>query len=245
MMTRVENLPSIFAFGDPHLPEIVQVRKNGYPHHYMRILEKQLHILHPEILLIAGDLTWANSLINAEEDLERLRSLDAQNIIFIDGNHDIWFDSLALDHQSCQRKAYELFSDDYFYYIGGRGKILTLSNGEKVGICGTRGMLVSPVNYSQDDYVQFVLQKESLARSITHLKELLAATETDYNICLFHYPPTHRVFKGQRDGAYELLTMIRNSGIIQKIVYGHIHQNNSIEKIKILNKIKFFYVSIE
>ncbi|MHA1846623.1 MAG: metallophosphoesterase [Promethearchaeota archaeon] len=241
----ISHLPSIFAFGDPHLPERVQIHKFQYEIGYFQKLIDHLSRFHPEVLLIAGDLVWHASMNQARDELSRLMVLSGKRKYFIEGNHDPWFDNLSTNLEACQNRAYELFSGDDFFYIGGRADIFTLQDGTTVGICGARGALLNEKVYTQEEYVEYFIQKESLQRALDSLEDLLSDTPTDYNICLLHYPPTHQVFPGGREEHYDLIRLIRESNFINKVIFSHVHVVEGMKLYQKLYKMMIYFVSLE
>ncbi len=245
-------LPSIFAFGDPHLPEKVQVSKFGYNGEYFNELAGFLAGVQPEVLLVAGDLTWLGSINDAVNEMWRIRALAGKRKYFIEGNHDPWFDNLAPGFERCQERAWELFSSPDFYYIGGRADIFSLptsddgssTSDECIGICGTRGFMMDQADHSQDEFELMSIQRDNMRKALDMLEEKSVEHGTVANLCLLHYPPTHQFFAGQGEQEYELFRIIREYKIVGTVIFGHVHSND-IPIYKQLYSVHLFCVPCE
>lgn len=226
----------IYAFGDPHLPINEYHSRYNVPLDYFSTLTAHLKTINPDLLLIAGDLSWGSNIDHAKIDLLMLKDLPGKYKIFIEGNHDTWFDSLGSTHEKAQKRAYHLFDDACFYYIGGRAKIIELENGIRIGICGTRGWELSNEN-NQD-------QENNLVQSLDTLKELLKNTTTNVNICLLHYPPINYFDDNSSKINTKLMEIIDSYNFINNILYGHVHLEANHPTHLTINNIECFQVTL-
>ena len=176
MKDKNQTSAKIYAFGDCHLPVSTYINKFNVPIDYFDHLKNHLRDQQPEILLIAGDLFWGNTLKEIEAEIQLIRSLPGKIKIFVEGNHDLWFDTLGSTYDEAQLKAYKLFSNLDFYFIGGRAIILKLSDGRKIGICGTRGFdNNSKNNNSIDEFNKKQQQLKNLKKSLKQMQTKLLA----------------------------------------------------------------------
>lgn len=236
----------IFAIGDLHLPEEIQICKHGYPEDYFNRLKIHLTKFQPEVLLIAGDLIWEYDLDRFVELSERIKELPGKIKLFIEGNHDPWFDQLGSDYEDCQSNAARIFNTLDFYYIGGRATIFRLENGIDVGICGTRGYLTNRADKEQpEDHFNRITQIDALSRSLATLSDLINFRSTKLNICLLHYPPTYHFFTNRRVGNEAIFDRIRQSTLINSVVFGHVHKDEHIKIYQKIAGIQLFFVPIE
>jgi predicted phosphohydrolase len=88
----------LFAIGDLHLSgnppkKPMEVFGPRWINHWQRIREDWLSRVHEDdVVLIAGDTSWAMHLKEAQEDLDEIRKLPGTKYI-IRGNHDYWWES--------------------------------------------------------------------------------------------------------------------------------------------------------
>ncbi len=207
----------VLAIGDPHLGNLEKmVNRFHYPPDYFEQVAKNIaaEAPPPDLLLIAGDLVWQKNYVAALTQLQPLQALQARNICFIEGNHDWpWLPSFST--------MYDLYSAPEFYFVSGRAFIL--GNIGVCGVCGTNRESPRKTRELQ------VLQKALNALSRADFK---------VGICLMHYPPTSQIFKNPEESFAEdhYFDLIEEFGIIDKIVYGHIHKDQEF-KINLYMKI--------
>lgn len=207
----------IIAIGDPHLGNLAKmVEKFHYPPDYIERVAKRIAAETPQadLLLIAGDLVWNKDFSEVLEELETLQAFQAKKICFVEGNHDWpWLPEYSV--------MYELFSTPRFYFMSGRTFVLN-----RVGVCGACGADRESTRKSRELHV---LQKA--------LNELSRA-DIDLGICLMHYPPTSQIFKDPEQSFVDddFFSLIEESGIINKVVYGHVHKDQ-LFKINLYLKI--------
>lgn len=154
-----------------------------------------------DLVVIAGDVSWAMRLESAKEDFSFIESLNGQKVV-IRGNHDYWWSTV--------KKIEEFFAENSFKTIS------LLHNSaiifDEICICGTRGW-----NY------KFCEDKDRkiFAREVGRLKASLdAAKQTDLEKIVFlHYPPVYGP-----DEAKEIIDLLLENNI-KKCYYGHIHGN--------------------
>ena len=244
-------MPSIFAIADIHLPVQTQVLKFGVPPDYFHRISQYLLLKNPEVLLIAGDLVWGDDIRNVQAELSQIKSLPSKIKFFIEGNHDLWVDRLGDSYFETQQQMYDRFSTPSFFYIGGRASIITLDVNNaidgmkkdpiKIGICGARGFAFDPnKSPTGDDFILRNSELESLDQALSHLKALLETEDTLMNFCIVHFPPTTQIFSDHRSGDEEFLQRIQNSGIIDRVVFGHVHVDDYLRLYTRLNHLELF-----
>ncbi len=207
----------ILAIGDPHLGNRQKmVERFHYPPDYMEQVAKSIATATPpaDLLLIAGDLVWNEDFSEVIEELKTLHAFEVKNICFVEGNHDWpWLPEYS--------KMYELFNTPRFYFMSGRTFIFN-----KVGVCGACGADRESTRKSRELHI---LQKA--------LYELSRA-DIDLGICLMHFPPSSQIFKDPEQSFAEddFFSLIEESGVINKVIYGHIHRDQPF-KINLYLKI--------
>ena len=89
----------IFAISDLHLSFSVDkpmdIFGRGWENHFLQIeADWNEKVCDDDVVIIAGDISWAMTLSQAEADFEKLGALKGQKLI-IRGNHDYWWNSLT------------------------------------------------------------------------------------------------------------------------------------------------------
>ena len=89
----------IYAIGDTHLsrarPKPMDIFGEHWRNHEERIRDNWNAIAQDDdLLLVAGDISWAMRLDEARADLEFLATFRGEKLL-LKGNHDYWWSSLA------------------------------------------------------------------------------------------------------------------------------------------------------
>lgn len=196
----------VFAISDLHLSfssdKPMDIFGIAWEDYWNKIVtDWQARVSDEDIVLIAGDISWAMTLENAIADFEEIKKLKGKKVI-IRGNHDYWWSSYS--------KVKNALSSYDIYAIQNN----SLRIGEYV-FCGTRGWTISENADSEDDmkiYKRELLRLEmSLKDAVKHIQE------SDKLIALLHYPPFEA--KLESTGITDLLEQYK----VDKVVYGHLH----------------------
>ena len=162
-------MPTVFAIGDPHLGFGVGKTMDRFGarwiNHAEQIRDNVRALVRPDdILLLPGDLSWANKRRDAEPDLAFLADLPGTKIV-IKGNHDHWWES---DKP-----------------VGYPGLIAPPFVAGGIGFAGTRGW-----NLPVDGTETFAADRKTFERERKRLqKSLHAIAGRATKIALLHYPP--------------------------------------------------------
>ena len=152
-----------------------------------------------DLVIVAGDISWAMRLEEALPDLEAIASLPGTKIL-LRGNHDYWWPSISRLRAALPQGVYALQNDSLVF--GG------------VAVAGTRGWL-APGNpeYSSKDEKIYRREVERLRLSMHSLK----SKEYDHLIIALHFPPTGP------DGSPTGFTDLIERWKPEAVVYGHLH----------------------
>ena len=194
---------NIFAIGDTHLSlgtdKPMDIFK-GWDN-YVERLEKNWRAVvgKNDVVVIPGDISWAMSLENAENDLRFLHSLPGRKII-MKGNHDYWWNT--------KRKMDNFLSEKSFDSIS-----VLFNNAYRFGdttICGSRGWFFD----AEGEADKKVLLREAgrLRMSITEGKKLGGSL-----VVFLHYPPVTKLLQCD-----EMMSVLKEEGI-ERCFYGHLH----------------------
>ena len=206
---------AIYAIGDTHLsrarPKPMDIFGEQWRDHEERIRDNWNAIGQAgDLLLVAGDISWAMRLDEARQDLDFLATFRGAKLL-LKGNHDYWWTSLARVRAIAPPGIDFLQNDSRIY-------------GE-VAIAGTRGWStpakVRPVVTSsgerqqepEDDLRLYQRELERLRLSI----ESLRGRRYGRLIVMMHYPPLYRL-----DEPTEFSELIESAGA-SLCVYGHLH----------------------
>ena len=177
-----------------------------------------------DIVLIAGDISWAMKFNDAIPDLNYIAGLKGHKVI-IRGNHDYWWKGIKNLRADLPHKVYALQND-----------AMKIGN---VVICGSRGWVVPEVEHKTPEdekiYNREAIRLELSLKSAQHLRE-----EGDIVICMTHYPP----FNSNLDDSDYTLLMDKYG--VNYAVYGHLHNYDKKQKLVVVkNNIKYFLTSCD
>ena len=177
-----------------------------------------------DVVLLAGDFSWAMKLEDTKADFDLLKSLPGTKII-IRGNHDYWWKSISAVRNFVPEGFFALQND-------------ALKVGDYI-FCGTRLWNLPGMTKNQTEEDEKIYKREliRLELSLQEAKKLQTANEKI--VCVLHYPPY--TFNEEDNEVTELLEKYG----VYKVVYGHIHafckQNLVLEK----NGIKYYLTSCD
>ena len=177
-----------------------------------------------DLVLIAGDISWAMKLEEAQADLDWIDKLPGRKII-IKGNHEYWWKSISAVRgilpqsiMAIQNDAIKI--DDFI-------------------ICGTRGWTVPEENkeFTEEDEKIYKREVERLKLTLRSAKVLQSNNEKI--ICMMHFPP----FDG--NGNDSEFTKLFEEYKVNAVVFGHIHGYTNCKLIQMRNDIKYYFTSCD
>ncbi|MFZ5596483.1 MAG: metallophosphoesterase [Bacillota bacterium] len=151
-----------------------------------------------DLVLLAGDISWAMKPEEAEPDFYYLGLLPG-NIIAVQGNHDYWWQGITRTREKVPANV-SLIQNDCIIVDG-------------LAICGTRGW-VCPNGAFFDEKDKKIYQRE-LIRLENSLKD--ARGRAEKLIVMMHFMPTNE--KKEYSGFIELFQKFG----VDTVVYGHLH----------------------
>lgn len=192
---------AIFVLGDPHLSlsadKPMDVFGSCWKNHDEKIKKAWLEqVSDSDTVVLAGDLSWAMTLKEAEADLRFFHQLPGRKIL-LKGNHDYWWETTAKMNRFFAERGWKDFAVLHNNAVFAEG----------ICLCGTRGW--DPESSEEQD--RRILNRE-VQRLALSLKAAPAEAE---KIVFFHYPP----FGGRQAPFAPLL---KESGV-RRCYYGHIH----------------------
>ncbi|MCL2675651.1 MAG: metallophosphoesterase [Firmicutes bacterium] len=196
----------IFAISDLHLsinnPKPMDVFGGAWEDYLLRVEQSWCKkVTEDDVVLIAGDISWAMMLPAAVPDLEYLGKYPGKKII-IRGNHDYWWKSISAVRAVLPPNMFALQND-----------CLRLGD---VLFCGSRGWSVD--GETEED--KKIYERE-LIRMRLSLEEMTKKRgEGDRAVALIHYPPFN--CRPEKSRMTELFSEFK----VDKVVYGHLHGRN-------------------
>ncbi len=203
----------LFAFSDFHLSgdppsKPMDIFGSIWTDHRRKIMESwKKYIKKEDTVILAGDLSWAMNLKEAESDLLMIASLPGRKII-VRGNHDYWWDTVTKMNR-LTGNAFEFLHNT------------ALASGS-AALAGTRGWIpeTSPA-FTEKDIPILRREEERMTRS---LQEAVKLNRPEL-IAVTHYPP----FDDKRQPTRMLLLM-KEYGV-QECIYGHIHGETNFSNL--------------
>ncbi|MGH9759832.1 MAG: metallophosphoesterase, partial [Blastocatellia bacterium] len=154
-----------------------------------------------DVLILAGDLSWAGNLRDALPDLERVGAMKGRKIL-IKGNHDYWWET---------KSKLKRFLHPSIQLVQTQSVIV-----ERIAMAGTRGWVCpgSELFQAEDEKIYI--------REVGRLKlalESLRGREKEYDhlVVALHYPPTN---ENRAPSGFTELIGEHGAGIC---LFGHLH----------------------
>lgn len=215
----------IFAISDLHLstlaPKPMDIFSSKWENHFEKIsMDWKEKVSDEDVVIIAGDISWAMYLEDAMPDIELIHNLPGKKVI-IKGNHDYWWQSIT--------KIRNIFPKDFYVIQNDAIKI------EDVIFCGARLWSFFGSETTADDIK--IADREGLRLKLSLDSAMKLKEENDKVICITHYPP----FDQQKH--LDKFTKIIDSYDVDKIVFGHIHGANKGYNIKTVINDKEYYLT--
>lgn len=201
----------VFAISDLHMPGKSDKPMNVFGKIWDNYLEKieedwKRKVTDEDVVLLAGDLSWAMKLEDVDEDIAFLHALPGKKVL-IKGNHDYWWQGIG--------KVRDFVPDDILLIQNDAIRINDLI------VCGSRGWTTpNSSDYSKDDEKIYLRESERLELSLAVVDKM--KTENDKVIAMMHYPP----FNVKRESTNFTESFEKHG--IKTVVYGHLHGSDSL-----------------
>ena len=155
-----------------------------------------------DVVLIAGDISWAMKLSAALEDLRCLVDLPGKKV-FIRGNHDYWWNGITKLRESAPDESFIFLQTDSV-------KI------ENFVIVGSRGWTCpgSP-DFTKQDEKLYLRESERFRLAFADAEKQIE--EGDKLLVMIHYPP----FNLKREDS-NFTRLFEEKGV-EKVIFGHLH----------------------
>ena len=222
---------NIYAISDLHLEgnqnKPMDIFGKGWQNHFKKIANNWQQVVQEnDIVLIAGDISWAMQFEDGIADIAKIAKLKGKKI-FIRGNHDYWWNKIST------LKA--LFKEQNCYFL--QNDCIKL---DEYIFCGSRGWIVPENENNQSEQ-----DKKIYCRELERFKLAFKAVEklrqpTDKVICLVHYPPFNSTHQESS------FTRLFKENDVDAVIYGHIHQYLGGYMLEIMkNNIPYYLTSCD
>ena len=220
---------NIFAISDLHMsianPKPMDIFGTKWNNYLEKIaMDWQEKVTDDDVVIIAGDISWAMTTEDALKDFEFFKGLKGKKI-FIRGNHDYWWKSITRLREQVPENCFLLQND-----------AIKIEN--KV-FCGSRCWITpgSP-DFKKSDQKIYSREIERLKMAFFRANEL--REEGDELICILHFPP----FNVHRDD--NEVTALINANRVNAVIYGHLHGKESrTDKLLVKNQIPYYLTSCD
>ena len=155
-----------------------------------------------DLVLMAGDLSWAMKLEEVVPDIYLLKNLPGKKII-IRGNHDYWWKSISSLRALLPTDFYAIQNDALKF--------------DNVIVCGTRGWKGVEKYPTLLDEDKKIFDREVLRLGMTLENASKLRQEGDKLVCMIHYPPVD-IFRNDSPFS-ELIKKYK----VDAVIYGHLH----------------------
>lgn len=158
-----------------------------------------------DLLLIAGDISWAMQMDETQKDFEYLAGLNGKKLI-VRGNHDYWWKSISGIRELLEPNGVYALQND------------SVKFGNFV-IAGTRGWVVPENGKGMSEQDEKIYKRELLRLEMA-LQDASKKVENDNNqvlIVMLHFPP----FNSTLDDSD--FTKLLEKYNVKICVYGHLH----------------------
>lgn len=203
---------SIYVMGDLHLPfgvnKPMDVFGDGWQGYTEKIKEDwNKKVKNEDIVILAGDFSWATYLEDTYKDFEYLCALPGKKIM-LKGNHDYWWTTITSMKKYLEENNFN--NIDFLY----NNSFLI----EDKIIVGTRGWALLDTENSRK------MVKREAARLELSLKSAIEKYgEQKEIICIMHYPPVLATYmKNEYTYNSEFLDVMKKYNV-KRCYYGHLH----------------------
>lgn len=177
-----------------------------------------------DIVLIAGDISWAMKLDEVDADLAWIDNLPGKKIM-IKGNHEYWWKSISSVRAILPNSILAIQNDSI--KIG------------KYIFCGTRGWNV-PEKDKEQSPEDFKIYK----REVERLKLTLMSAKTlkengDKIVAMMHYPPYNL---DKEDSEF---TKLFEEYAVDTVVFGHLHGYVKCDLVLNKNGVTYYFTSCD
>lgn len=220
----------VFAISDFHLsinnPKPMNIFGPVW-NNYLETIERSWseNVSDDDIVLIAGDLSWAMTFEEAKADIAYLERFNGHKVL-VRGNHDYWWKSITAVRSALPPKTYAVQND-----------------GIKIGdvvVCGSRLWTTPETGRVQSDEDKKIYEREALRLKMSLESANKLREEGDRLIVMTHYPPFNSTFTST------VFTDMIESYAPDAVVYGHLHGSSGrCQREVVIGGVKYYLTSCD
>lgn len=219
----------IFAISDLHLsinnPKPMDIFGPVWDNYLDKIIDDwNKKVNDDDVVLLAGDLSWAMKLEDAIADIELLKNLKGTKII-LRGNHDYWWSTISKVRNILPENIYAIQND-------------SLVLGPYI-FCGTRGWVVDngKLNNAED---KKIFDRELIRLELSLKDAKLKQKKGEKIICMLHFPPYDKF-----NNPTAFTNLIESYGV-DAVVFGHLHGKiPNVNKTLKINNVTYYLTSCD
>ncbi len=219
----------VYALSDLHLsfaaPKPMDIFGSDWKDHHKKIAESWDGLVkQDDVVLVAGDVSWAMKLEDAWPDLEYLAARPGRKVL-IRGNHDYWWSRRATT------KIQNLI-DPSITLLQGTSVVF-----DDIGVAGTRGWRLEDYELDtpqEGDVKIYEREIKYLAKALESLPE-----NAKMRIAMLHYPPYDLNLEPN-----EFHKVLEDSSV-DILVYGHVHKGTGSSLEGDVNGIRYHLTSAD
>ena len=219
----------IFAISDLHLSNSCDKPMDIFGGNWEGYTEKIIEnwnskVSNDDIVLIAGDISWAMKLEEVSADLEWIDKLPGKKII-IKGNHEYWWKSISSVREILPSSIMAIQND-------------AIKIGDVI-FCGTRGWTVPEKDkeLEPEDMKIYKREVERLKLTLMFAKNL--RQEGDKLVAMIHFPP----FNMDKEQS-EFMKLFEEFSV-DAVVFGHLHGYTKCDKVSEINSVTYYFTSCD
>lgn len=228
---------NVWAIGDLHLSLDPRIEKpmdifgGSWVGHDKKLKEIWLRMVDPEdLVILAGDISWALRLEEALEDLKWIDALPGTKLI-LKGNHDLWWSGISKIKNACKDlPTLHFLQHDAFAF----GRCI---------VFGSRGWTCPDAKdyHEEEDGPIYRREVLRLEMSAAEAAKLAAGMDDPCIVGVMHYPPMNENFEPNG------FTQILEQSGAKQVVYGHLHGQNAFKNGPqgIFNGIDYSLISLD
>lgn len=219
----------VYAISDLHLSQNNSKPMNIFGPVWDNYLDKIISnwnkkVKDEDIVILAGDYSWAMKLNDVIPDFDFLKELKGTKIL-IRGNHDYWWKSISAVRELLPPNTYALQND-------------AIKIGNYI-FCGNRGwILPEGKDNTAENRKLYDREVIRLRLSLDYAKKL--QTDNEKIIFITHYPP----FNNKQESS-QYTQILREYGVY-KVVFGHLHNYiNPNMRYNNLDNVQYYLTSCD
>ncbi|MBQ8425943.1 MAG: metallophosphoesterase [Clostridia bacterium] len=184
----------------------------------------QSKVTDDDIVLIAGDISWAMKLDEVHKDIEWIDKLNGTKIM-IKGNHEYWWKSISSVREILPESIKAIQND-------------ALKIGSFI-FCGSRGWIVPEKGKELSEEDAKIYRREVERMKLTLMSAKTLKQNDEKIILMIHFPPFNM---DKEDNGFT--TLFEEYGV-DSVIFGHLHGYSKCDLYSEKNGVKYYLTSCD